>query len=119
MLEVYQAQVLPDLSGWWVYALGAAADGHIFWVGISDHLLSRLRDHSYTFKDLYDPGRVYLIPADSEPQACIRQLTLIDFYQPERNTLGTIEVLRKRVASLDKPAGRLSSRPLDRSQATA
>jgi hypothetical protein len=118
MLDVYGARLLPDLSGWWVYALGARTDGHVFWVGISDHLLSRLRDHSYAFKELYDPRRVHLIPADNELQACIRQLNLIDFYQPEHNTLGTVEALRKRVASFDRPAGRLS-RSLDRSQASA
>jgi hypothetical protein len=117
MLEVYGAKMLPDLSGWWVYALSDRADGHVFYVGLSDHLLSRLRDHSYTYREQYDPRQVYLIPAVHEPQACIRQLTLIDFYQPEHNTLGTTETLRKRVASFDKPAGRLS-RSLDRSQAT-
>lgn len=118
MLEVYRAKVLADLSGWWTYALGDITTRRIFWVGISDHLLSRLRDHSYTFKDQYDPRQVFLVPADNELQACIRQLTLIDFYQPEHNTLGSVEALRKRVASFDKPAGRLS-RTLDRSQATA
>jgi hypothetical protein len=118
MLEVYAARLLPDLSGWWVYALGDRADGHVFYAGQSDHLVSRLRDHQYKYPGQYDPRRVYLIAVEHEPQACIRQLALIDFYQPERNTLATTEILRKRVASFDKPAGRLS-RSLDRSQATA
>ena len=118
MLEVYGARLLPDLSGWWVYALGASTDGHIWYVGISESLKRRLDGHEHAHPDLWDPRQVYLIPAAHEPQACIRQLTLIDFYQPEHNTLATVEVLRKRVASFDKPAGRLS-RPLDRSQATA
>jgi hypothetical protein len=118
MLEVYGARLLPDLSGWWVYALCDIGDGHVFYAGMSDHLLSRLRDHGYTFKDQYDPANVRLIPVENEPTACIRQLALIDFYQPERNTLATVEALRRRVALLDKPHGR-RERPLDRSQATA
>lgn len=117
MLEVYQALVLPDLSGWWVYALGAATDRHIFYIGQSDHLLSRLRDHSYNYPDLWDPRQVFLVPCIGEPEACIRELALIDFYQPERNTLGTTEKLRARVAALNKPRGK-HDRSLDRSQAT-
>lgn len=119
MLEVYGARLLPDLSGWWVYALCDLGDGHVFYVGQSDHLLSRLRDHSYTFKDQFDPRRVYLVACIGEPEACIRELALIDWYQPERNTLATTEVLRKRVAGLNKPAGRLSRSSLDQSQVTA
>jgi hypothetical protein len=117
MLEVYAARLLPDLSGWWVYALGASTDGHVFYVGQTNHLVSRLRDHGYTYRELYDPRRVYLIPCDGEGDACIRELTLIDYYQPERNTVGTTEVLRRRVAALGKPTGH--ARALDRSQATA
>lgn len=118
MLEVYGARLLPDLSGWWVYALADCADRHVFYVGQSDHLVSRLRDHAYTYRGQYDPRQVYLIPCIGEPEACIRELAMIDFYQPERNTLGTTEKLRARVSGLNKPAGRLS-RSLDRSQATA
>lgn len=118
MLEVYGARLLPDLSGWWVYALADRGDRHVFYVGQSDHLLSRLRDHGYTFKDQYDPRQVYLIPCLGEPEACIRELALIDWYQPERNTLGTTEKLRARVAGLNKPAGRLS-RSLDQSKAVS
>jgi predicted GIY-YIG superfamily endonuclease len=118
MLEVYGARLLPDLSGWWVYALGASTDGRVWYVGITSSLKRRLDEHEHAHPDLWDPRLVYLVPADSEPQACIRQLTLIDYYQPERNTLGTTEVLRKRVASLDKPKGTWS-KSLDRSQATA
>jgi hypothetical protein len=118
MLEVYGARLLPDLSGWWVYALGASTDGHVWYVGISESLMRRVDAHAHAHPDLWDPRQVYLIPADNEPQACIRQLTLIDFYQPEHNTLATVEVLRKRVASLDKPQGKWS-KSLDRSQATA
>ena len=118
MLEVYEARLLPDLSGWWVYALGARTDGHIWYVGISESLMRRVDAHAHAHPELWDPRRVYLIPCEHEPQACIRQLTLIDFYQPEHNTLATVDVLRKRVASFDRPAGRLA-RPLDRSQATA
>jgi hypothetical protein len=118
MLEVYQAQVLPDLSGWWVYALGASTDGHIWYVGMSESLMRRVDAHAHAHPELWDPRRVYVIPCIGEPEASIRQLALIDYYQPERNTLATTQMLRKRVASLDKPAGRLS-RSLDRSQANA
>jgi excinuclease UvrABC nuclease subunit len=116
MLEVYQARLLPDLSGWWVYALTDRADGHVFYVGQSANLLSRLRDWSYQFKEQYDPHGIYLVPCIGEPEACIRELALIDFYQPERNILGTTEKLRARVAGLNKPHGKLS-RSLDQSQA--
>jgi excinuclease UvrABC nuclease subunit len=118
MLEVYGAKMLPDLSGWWVYALGASTDGHVWYAGISESLKRRLDAHEHAHPELWDPRQVYLIPAENELQACIKQLTLIDFYQPEHNTLGTTEMLRRRVALLDKPAGRIS-RSLDRSQATA
>jgi hypothetical protein len=116
LLEVYGARLLPDLSGWWVYALGAGTDGHVFYVGISESLKRRLDAHEHTYPHLWDPRRVYLIPADNELSACIRQLALIDFYQPECNTLGATEALRRRVAALDKPAGRVS-RSLDQSKA--
>ena len=117
MLEVYAARLLPDLSGWWVYALGDRADRHIFYAGQSDHLLSRLRDHSYNFREQYDPRQVYLIPCEGEGEACIRELAVIDFYQPERNTIGTTEALRKRVAFMTRP--NRNTKSLDRSQATA
>jgi excinuclease UvrABC nuclease subunit len=108
MLEVYQARMLPDLSGWWVYALGDRTDRHIFYVGQSESLKRRLDAHEHAYPGQYDPRQVYLIPCLGEPEACIRELALIDFYQPERNTLGTTEKLRARVAGLNKPAGRLS-----------
>lgn len=117
MLEVYAARLLPDLSGWWVYALCDLADGHVFYVGQSDHLLSRLRDHSYNYREQFDHARVYLIPVAGEGEACIRELAMIDFYQPERNTIGTTEALHKRVAVMTRP--NRNTRSLDRSQASA
>jgi excinuclease UvrABC nuclease subunit len=119
MLEVYGARLLPDLSGWWVYALCDKADGHVFYVGISDHLLSRLRDHSYHYADKFDHARVYLIAADNEATACVRQLALIDYHQPEHNTLGTTEALRRRVMSFDRPGSLRAPRSLDPSKASA
>lgn len=118
MLEVYRARLLPDLSGWWVYALAARTDGRVFYVGMTESLKRRLDAHEHAWPELWDPRQVYLIAADNELSACIRQLNLIDFYQPEHNTLGTTELLRKRVAALDKPAGRLS-RSLDSSKAVS
>lgn len=118
LLEAYGARLLPDLSGWWVYALCDVADGHVFYVGQSESLKRRLDAHEHAYPEQYDPRNVRVIPVENEPVACIRQLALIEFYQPERNTLATTEALRKRVASFDRPHGR-RDRALDRSQATA
>ena len=116
-LEYYGARMLPDLSGWWVYALGACDDGRIFYVGQSNNLISRLRDWSYQHKDLYDPAKVYLIPVGNEARACVVELELIDHYQPERNQVGKTDELRAKVYLLSKPAiGGWNAR-LDRKQA--
>jgi hypothetical protein len=94
-LEYYGAVLLRDLSGWWVYALGDIGDGHVFYAGQSENLLSRLRDHAYTFKAQFDPAQVWLVPCASQADADRKELELIDFYQPEHNSAGRTEVLRQ------------------------
>lgn len=118
-LEYYSARLMPDYSGWWVYALGARTDGHIFYSGQTDNLISRLRDHSYQHKDLFDPARVYLIPVEHQGRADVVELELIDFYQPERNTVGREADLRGRARRLNKPDVAGWNAGLDRKQATS
>jgi hypothetical protein len=96
-LEYYGAKMLPDLSGWWVYALGARTDGHIFRAGQSESLLRRLDDYQREYPDLYDPRQVYLIPVADQHQADLREAELIDFYQPEKNTAGRRSELERRL----------------------
>ena len=98
-LEYYGARLLPDLSGWWVYALGAAGDGRIWYAGQSESLLRRLDDHRRDYPDLFDLAQVYLIPCRDQSQANVRELELIDHYQPEKNSVGRTEELRRRVHS--------------------
>jgi hypothetical protein len=125
-LEYYGAVRLPDLSGWWVYALGAKADGHIYRAGQSDNLISRLRDHSYTFKDLWDPEQVWLIRVRDQQQADVREAELIDFYQPETCTAGRRAELEKRMRGTVRGGfypghtynGTSSARSLDSGQAS-
>ena len=102
-LEYHGAQLLPDLAGFWVYALGSRLDRHVFYVGQSENLLSRLRDHSYQHKDLFDPGQVYLVRVPNQSRADVVELDLINFYQPERNQVGRTADLSQRVRRLNKP----------------
>jgi hypothetical protein len=123
-LEFYGARLLPPLHGWWVYALeDRARPGVIFYVGASEKLVSRLRDHSYAYPERYDPERVWLIPVDGQAQADLVELSLIDHYQPECNTLGRREELQGRLRSRNRgfaPGHRYSpgAKPLDSKQAT-
>jgi hypothetical protein len=95
------AQLMPDYSGWWVYALGACDEderpGHIWYAGQSESLLRRLDDHRRANLDLYDPRRVYLVKVRDEAQADLYELLLIDYYQPERCSAGRVEDLRRKV----------------------
>jgi GIY-YIG catalytic domain len=82
--------------GYWVYVL-FQADGTVFYVGSSENLISRFRDHLYKYK-----GRFHhyaLVTCRSEHQMKTRELFLIDWYQPEENLAGTeeIEELRRQV----------------------
>lgn len=96
-LQFAGARLLPDLSGFWVYALGAAGDGRIWYAGQSESLLRRLDDHRRDYPDLFDWARVWLKPVRDCYQADLYELLLIDFYQPEKNTIGKTAELRKRV----------------------
>jgi hypothetical protein len=96
-LEFYEARLMPDYSGWWVYALGdATRGGIIFYAGQSEHLLRRLDDHRLKFGERFDYQQVWLIKVRDQRQADLVELTLIDYYQPEANTVGRSEELRKR-----------------------
>jgi hypothetical protein len=101
-LEYYGAVLLRDLAGWWVYALGDVTDRHIFYAGQSANLLSRLRDHSYTFKTQFDPAQVWLVPCKNQADADRKELELIDYYQPEHNTVGRAQELERLVHGANK-----------------
>jgi hypothetical protein len=97
MLEFLGAtrHALPA-PGFWVYALHKA-DGTVFRVGQTEGLISRFRDHLYTY-----PEFAYyslLRPRDAH-QADLYEAMLVDYYQPEANKAGTadVEALRRRIA---------------------
>jgi hypothetical protein len=120
-LEFLGAQLLPDLSGWWVYALGDARDGRIFYVGQSDVLLSRLRDQFYAYRERWDPRRVWLVKVADQAEADLTELLLIRQYEPECNTLGTTADLEKRLRAQNRPTAlrrRGLASSLDSGQAT-
>lgn len=102
-LQFLGAVLLPDLSGWWVYALADVRDGRIFYVGQSENLISRLRDHGYAYAERFDPARVYLVRAADQAQADLYELTLIERYDPECNRLGRREELAARARAQNKP----------------
>jgi len=114
-LEFRQAQLMPDYTGWWVYALPHRDDGHIFYTGQSESLLRRLDDHRRAHPQMFDPKRIYLIPVRDQAQADLVELELIDYYQPECNRSGRADDLR-RIAHQRTRGGR--TRAVDASQGT-
>jgi hypothetical protein len=102
-LEYYGAKVMPDYSGWWVYALGAASDGHVFYAGQSNSLLRRLDDHRREYPELFDWAQVYLIPVTGQAHADRVELELIDYYQPECNVVGRADELAAHLRRENRP----------------
>jgi hypothetical protein len=115
-LEYFKAALMPDYGGWWVYALGACdADprpGHVFYAGQSEHLLRRVADHANTYRQLFDPARVWLVKVRDQARADLVELELIEFYQPEYNAVGRADVLRARLRRQNKPLQKGSSVPV-------
>jgi hypothetical protein len=96
MLAFLGATVHPLPQGFYVYALHEL-NGTVFRVGQSDHLLSRLRDHHYTYGERFH--HYSLLHARDEHQADLFEAMLVDYYQPLENKAGTAEVeaLRRRI----------------------
>lgn len=118
-LEFHAAALFPDYSGWWVYALGHRDDGHIFRAGQSESLLRRLDDYRRTYPEAFDLARVWLIKVRDESEADLVELNLINYYQPEYNTAGRAEDLR-RITHGRVRGGRMPGMPaVDSGQATA
>lgn len=119
-LQFLGAVLLPDLSGWWVYALADVRDGAIFYAGQSDHLISRLRDHQYAYAERWDPRGVYLMKVADRAQADLYELMLIERYDPECNDVGRRAELARRCRGLNRPGFRQArgAATLDPSQAT-
>lgn len=121
-LEYLGARRMPNMAGWWVYALCDAADGHVFYAGQTNNFYSRLRDHSYTYKEQFDPAQIHVIPCEDQGEADLYELLLIRRYDPERNTVGRRGELEARARGANKPfkAGHQYSVPvpLDASQET-
>lgn len=119
-LQFLGAVLLPDLSGWWVYALADVRDGRIFYAGQSDHLISRLRDHQYSYPERWDPRGVYLVRAADQAQADLYELMLIERYDPECNDVGRRDELARRARAHNKPQTRVRrlADSLDSGQAT-
>lgn len=95
-LEFLGAEFHGLPQGCWVYNLHQA-DGTIFYIGQSENLISRLRDHIYKYgKRLHHYST---ISCRDEYQMDLIELFLIDWYQPAENKSGTTEVenLRRRV----------------------
>lgn len=101
-LELYRAERAPDYSGWWVYAFADQpgsrwTDGLVFYGGQSANLWSRWRDHYYKFGERFTAADKWLIRVANEAEADLRELVLIDFYQPECNDKGRAADLAAKV----------------------
>jgi excinuclease UvrABC nuclease subunit len=116
-LEFHGAELLPDLSGWWVYALGLRDPGgvRIWYAGQSESLLRRLDDHRRAYPDRFDWSLIWLIKVRDEQEADLVELQLINSYQPECNLAGRADDLRRR-AHMRVRGGRMPA--LDPRQAT-
>jgi hypothetical protein len=95
------ATVHPLPEGWWVYALHEP-NGTIFRAGqvsadSAGNLLSRLRDHKYTYGDRM--AYYSLLRVRDAHQADLYEGMVIDWYQPAECSAGTAEVeaLRRRI----------------------
>lgn len=117
-LELYEAQLAPDLSGWWVYAF-ADPDGTVWYAGQSEALVSRWRDHYYKFGDRFTRADKWLIGVPNEAEADLAELLLIVYYQPELNTRGRREELERRIRAWSRGGDNLARKGglLDPSQA--
>lgn len=107
-LEMYGAVPTEDYSGWWVYAFADRpgsqwTDGRVWYAGQSEHLWSRWRDHYYSYKDRFDAAVKWRIRVRDQAQADLVELVLIDFYQPECNSLGRADDLRRKVKRYANP----------------
>lgn len=128
-LEFRRAELMPDYSGWWVYCLGraglpVATRGFIWYAGQSESLPRRLDDHRRAYPELFGWDRVFLIRVRDEYQACLIELEMIDYYQPEYNTMGRADELRSRLAAYQAGQRRHKGQPrrrsaIDSSQASA
>jgi excinuclease UvrABC nuclease subunit len=98
-LEFYQAALMTDFSGWWVYALVDRNTGLIFRVGQSESLFRRIDHYRTTYADRFDPAQVWLIRVADENEADLVELQLITSYQPECNAAGRADDLRRRAHS--------------------
>lgn len=103
--------------GFWVYAL-RAADGTVLRVGqvgedSAGNLISRLRDHIYTFGDRFCYYSL-LRPRDAH-QANLYEAMLVDYYQPEANKAGTarVEELRRKIAQSKGGSGLRGYKEMD------
>lgn len=122
LLQAYGARVSPDFSGWWVYAfadrLPNGEAGAVWYVGQSENIWSRWRDHYYRFKARFRDAIKYVIPVSGKAQADVIELALIDYYQPECNLAGTTADLRRKVRDYGH-ANHVRRGPLDSSQVIA
>lgn len=122
LLQAYGAKVAPDFDGWWVYALADRLPngtvGTVWRVGQSENLWSRWRDYYYQYRERFRASAKYVIPVRDGAQANIIELALIDYYQPECNSAGTIADLRRKVAAYNK-GNHVRRDSLDSSQVTA
>lgn len=114
-LEFYQAVLMTDFSGWWVYALPDRSTGRIFYAGQTQSLFRRLDDHRRDYPDRFDWAQIWLIRVDGEREADLVELQLITSYQPECNLAGRTEDLRRRTR-MSVRGGRMPRRAVDSRQ---
>jgi predicted GIY-YIG superfamily endonuclease len=101
-LELYGAVVTEDLSGRWVYAFqdlpgSRWSDGRVFYAGQTENLYTRWRDHYYRFGERFTAAVKWRVPVVNEPEADLRELTFINFYEPECNDKGRAADLEAKV----------------------
>ena len=122
LLQAYGAKLAPDFDGWWVYAfadrLPNGEVGMVWYVGQTENLWSRWRDHSYRWKERFPLSAKYAIAVSGREQADVTELALIDYYQPECNLAGTTNDLRLKVSARNR-GNHLRRQPLDSGQVNA
>jgi len=113
LFGAHPLQGLPHPGEWWVYLL-LRTDRFCVYVGQSDNLVLRMRDHRYDLRTHYgaEAADMLLIGCRDDYQATVRELLLIDELQPPYNSIG-IAARRRQVRSMTSPGKWVSRKQPD------
>jgi predicted GIY-YIG superfamily endonuclease len=96
-LELYGAQVAPDFAGHWVYAFADPGPGRVWYAGQTRNLWSRWTEHNLKYGERFRAAVKWVIPVPNEAVADLKELVLINFYEPECNDKGRAADLAAKV----------------------